>query len=37
MVEDPQFEGQTKARLGNSEVEGHVQKLVNDQLGVYLH
>jgi DNA gyrase subunit B len=37
LVEDPQFEGQTKARLGNSEVESHVQKLVNDQLGVYLH
>ena len=37
MIPEPQFEGQTKARLGNSEVAGHVQSLVNDQLGTYLH
>lgn len=37
MIPEPQFEGQTKARLGNSEVAGHVQSVVNDQLGTYLH
>ncbi|MBM4437817.1 MAG: type IIA DNA topoisomerase subunit B, partial [Actinobacteria bacterium] len=37
MIPEPQFEGQTKARLGNSEVAGHVQSLVNEQLGEYLH
>ncbi len=37
MIPEPQFEGQTKTRLGNSEVAGHVQSLVNDQLGTFLH
>ena len=32
----PQFEGQTKSKLGNSEVAGLVANLVNDQLGEYL-
>ncbi len=31
----PQFEGQTKSKLGNSEVTGLVANLVNDQLGGY--
>ena len=35
-VPDPQFEGQTKTKLGNSEVEGLVQTVVNEQLGAYL-
>ena len=30
---DPQFEGQTKTKLGNSEVKGFVQRVVNDRLG----
>jgi DNA gyrase subunit B len=29
---DPQFEGQTKTKLGNTEVKGFVQKVCNDQL-----
>jgi DNA gyrase subunit B len=29
---DPQFEGQTKARLGNSDIKGLVQQVVNDKL-----
>jgi DNA gyrase subunit B len=33
---EPQFEGQTKTKLGNSEVEGIVKTIVNDQLGDYL-
>ncbi len=32
---DPQFEGQTKAKLGNREMEGTVQAVVNEQLGIY--
>jgi len=32
---DPQFEGQTKTKLGNSEVKGIVESLVNDTLGSY--
>lgn len=32
----PQFEGQTKTKLGNSEVEGIVQSAVSEQLGRYL-
>jgi DNA gyrase subunit B len=32
----PQFEGQTKSKLGNSEVTGLVANLINDQLGAYL-
>jgi DNA gyrase subunit B len=31
----PQFEGQTKAKLGNSEVKGFVEGLVNEKLGTY--
>jgi DNA gyrase subunit B len=34
-VPDPQFEGQTKAKLGNSEVEGIVNSLVYDKLVSY--
>ena len=30
---EPQFEGQTKTKLGNTEMKTFVQKLVNDQLG----
>src|SRR5579864_7493658 len=33
---EPQFEGQTKTKLGNSEVEGLVSALVNEKLGEYL-
>ena len=32
-IPDPQFEGQTKAKLGNSDVKGLVQQIVNDRLG----
>ncbi|MFH1715527.1 MAG: DNA topoisomerase (ATP-hydrolyzing) subunit B [Elusimicrobiota bacterium] len=32
----PQFEGQTKTKLGNSEIKGIVQSIVNDGLGQYL-
>lgn len=31
-VKEPQFEGQTKTKLGNSEVKGVVESLVNDKL-----
>ena len=34
-VPDPQFEGQTKTKLGNSEVEGIVASIVNDGLSTY--
>ncbi len=33
---DPQFEGQTKAKLGNAEVKGQVQAVVSDGLTQYL-
>ncbi len=33
---NPQFEGQTKAKLGNSEVRGFVETKVNQKLGQYL-
>lgn len=33
---EPQFEGQTKAKLGNSEVKGIVESIVNEKLGEYL-
>src|SRR4026207_924988 len=33
---EPQFEGQTKTKLGNSEVEGIVKTVVNEHLGSYL-
>jgi DNA gyrase subunit B len=35
-VPEPQFEGQTKTKLGNSEVKGTVEALVNDRLALYL-
>ena len=35
-VREPQFEGQTKTKLGNSEAESAVKTLVNDWLGAYL-
>jgi DNA gyrase subunit B len=35
-VREPQFEGQTKTKLGNSEVEGAVRSVVNDLLNTYL-
>jgi len=35
-VPEPQFEGQTKTKLGNSEVKGIVETLVNDRLSIYL-
>lgn len=34
-VSEPQFEGQTKTKLGNSEVAGKVQALVNEKLGEF--
>jgi DNA gyrase subunit B len=34
-VPDPQFEGQTKTKLGNSEVEGIVSSVVNEKLAVF--
>ncbi len=34
-LSNPQFEGQTKAKLGNSEVKGLVEALVNEKLGTY--
>ncbi|HXW83436.1 MAG TPA: DNA topoisomerase (ATP-hydrolyzing) subunit B [Candidatus Binataceae bacterium] len=34
-IGEPQFEGQTKTKLGNSEVEGLVAALTNDKLGEY--
>ncbi|MBI3357601.1 MAG: DNA topoisomerase (ATP-hydrolyzing) subunit B [Nitrospirae bacterium] len=34
-VRNPQFEGQTKAKLGNSEVKGVVEAAVNEALGNY--
>src|SRR6266404_6312685 len=35
-LSNPQFEGQTKTKLGNSEVKGIVETLVNEGLGGYL-
>ncbi len=35
-VVDPQFEGQTKTKLGNSEVKGIVESIVGEYLGTYL-
>lgn len=35
-VLDPQFEGQTKTKLGNSEVKGIVDSIVSERLSIYL-
>jgi DNA gyrase subunit B len=35
-VPDPQFEGQTKTKLGNSEVESFVTQVVNEQLSTWM-
>ena len=35
-VKEPQFEGQTKTKLGNSEVTGVVQSMVNEALSTFL-
>ncbi|MCM0080812.1 DNA topoisomerase (ATP-hydrolyzing) subunit B [Geomonas sp. Red32] len=35
-IPQPQFEGQTKTKLGNSEVKGYVETLVNEKLATYL-
>ncbi|MSM39323.1 MAG: DNA topoisomerase (ATP-hydrolyzing) subunit B [Geobacter sp.] len=35
-IPQPQFEGQTKTKLGNSEVKGYVETLMNEKLAVYL-
>ena len=35
-IEDPQFEGQTKQKLGNSEARGAVDSVVSEQLTYYL-
>jgi len=35
-VTEPQFEGQTKTKLGNSDVRGFVEALVNEKLSAYL-
>jgi DNA gyrase subunit B len=34
-VKNPQFEGQTKTKLGNSEVKGIVESIVNEQLSIF--
>ncbi len=33
---DPQFEGQTKTKLGNSEIKGYVETLMNEKLATFL-
>jgi DNA gyrase subunit B len=35
-LKEPKFEGQTKTKLGNSEVKGVVESLVNEKLAIYL-
>jgi DNA gyrase subunit B len=35
-IPQPQFEGQTKTKLGNSEVKGYVETLMNEKLATYL-
>lgn len=35
-IEEPQFEGQTKQKLGNSEARGAVDSIVSKQLSIYL-
>ena len=34
-IKNPQFEGQTKTKLGNSEVKGLVESLINEKLGTF--
>ena len=34
-MKSPQFEGQTKTKLGNSEIKGLVESMVNEQLSIY--
>nr|WP_304523587.1 DNA topoisomerase (ATP-hydrolyzing) subunit B [Aeromicrobium wangtongii] len=34
-LEEPQFEGQTKTKLGNSEARSYVQSVLNDELGAW--
>lgn len=35
-IPNPQFEGQTKTKLGNSEVKGMVENLINERFSIYL-
>ena len=35
-IPQPQFEGQTKTKLGNTEVKGIVEAIINDKLGAFL-
>jgi len=35
-IAEPQFEGQTKTKLGNTEAKGFVQKVINDRLGDWM-
>lgn len=35
-LKNPQFEGQTKGRLGNSEIRGFVESVVSEKLSIYL-
>ncbi|MDL2328357.1 DNA topoisomerase (ATP-hydrolyzing) subunit B [Desulfosarcina sp. OttesenSCG-928-A07] len=35
-IKSPQFEGQTKTKLGNSDVKGLVESLVNEKLGAFM-
>jgi len=35
-IPEPQFEGQTKTKLGNSEVKGIVESVISDELGAFL-
>jgi len=35
-IKSPQFEGQTKTKLGNSEVKGLVEALVNEKISIFL-
>ncbi len=34
-IKNPQFEGQTKTKLGNSEIKGIVESIVNEQLSIF--
>ncbi len=35
-IQNPQFEGQTKSKLGNSEIKGLVESVLNDKIAEYL-